>query len=84
MLDFIHLSVMGVAVIAESTHFKGCPHTFVYIEYSVCNTDMINISMVKCHSPPWISCRAMNRAVEPVEQLLLTLMMGIPDRPRLW
>jgi hypothetical protein len=30
-VDFIHLSAMGVAEIAESTHLKGCPHTFVYI-----------------------------------------------------
>lgn len=34
--------------------------------------------------PPWMSCRAMKSAVEPVEQLLLTLIIGIPDRPRLW
>jgi hypothetical protein len=26
---------MGVAEIAESTHFNGCPHTFVYIVYIV-------------------------------------------------
>lgn len=36
-----------------------------------------------CYSPPWINCRAMKRAVDPVEQLLLTLVMGIPVRPRL-
>jgi hypothetical protein len=31
VVDFIHLSATGVAEIAESTHLKGCPHTFVYI-----------------------------------------------------
>ena len=31
MLDFIHLSAMVVAEIAESSNLKGCPHTFVYI-----------------------------------------------------
>lgn len=40
---------------------------------------------VRCfYSPPRTSCRAMKSAVEPVEQLLLTLMMGMPVRPRLW
>ena len=33
LLDFIHLSATGVAEIAESTHLKGCPYTFVYIVY---------------------------------------------------
>ena len=33
MLDFIQLSAAGVAEIAESTHLKGCPHTFVYVVY---------------------------------------------------
>jgi hypothetical protein len=33
VLDFIHLSAIGVAEIAESTNLKGCPHTFVYIVY---------------------------------------------------
>ena len=27
VLNFIHLSAMGVAEIAKSTHLKGCPHT---------------------------------------------------------
>ena len=31
VLDFIHLSVTGMAEIAESTNLKVCPHTFVYI-----------------------------------------------------
>ena len=31
VLDFKHLSAMGVAEIAESANLKGCPHTFVYI-----------------------------------------------------
>jgi len=31
--------------------------------------------------PPLIAWRAMNRAVDPVEQLLLTLMTGMPVRP---
>lgn len=40
---------------------------------------------VRCfYSPPRTSCRAMKSAVEPVEQLLLTLMMGMPVRPKLW
>jgi hypothetical protein len=33
VLDFIHLSATGVAEMAISTHFNGCPHTFVYIVY---------------------------------------------------
>ena len=33
MLESIHLSVTGVAEIAESPHLKGCPDTFVYIVY---------------------------------------------------
>jgi hypothetical protein len=33
-------------------------------------------------SPPLIAWRAMNRAVEPVEQLLLTLITGMPVSPR--
>ena len=31
--DFIHLSIMGVAEIAESTNEKGCPHTFGQVVY---------------------------------------------------
>ena len=31
VLDFIHLSAMGVADIAESTYLKGCPHTFGHV-----------------------------------------------------
>jgi hypothetical protein len=31
VLNFIHLSATGVAEIAISTHFKGCPDTRVYI-----------------------------------------------------
>ena len=34
-------------------------------------------------SPPLTARRAMYRAEEPVEQLLLTLTTGIPERPRL-
>lgn len=37
-----------------------------------------------CLIPPWTSCRATKSAVEPVEQLLLTLMIGIPDSPSPW
>ena len=33
VLDFIYLSATDVAEIAESTHLKGCPHTFVYTVY---------------------------------------------------
>jgi hypothetical protein len=33
VLDFRNLSVTGVAEIADSTHLKRCPHTFVYIVY---------------------------------------------------
>ena len=33
MLDFKHLSAIGVTEIAESTHLKGCPHTFVNMVY---------------------------------------------------
>ena len=32
-------------------------------------------------SPPSIACRARNSAVEPVEQLLLTLITGMPVSP---
>jgi hypothetical protein len=32
---FIHLSAMGLAEIAKSTSFKGCPHTFVYMVYII-------------------------------------------------
>ena len=35
VLNFIHLSAMGVAQIAESTNLKGCPHTFVFEGVSV-------------------------------------------------
>ena len=31
MLDFIHLSAMGVAEIADSINQKGCPHTFGHV-----------------------------------------------------
>ena len=44
MLDFIYLSATGVAEIAESTHLKGCPHTFVYIVYV--DTDLVR-EMIK-------------------------------------
>lgn len=33
VLDFIHLSAVGVAEITKSTHLKGCPHTFGDIVY---------------------------------------------------
>ena len=33
VLDFILLSVMGVAETAESTHLKGCQHTFGHLVY---------------------------------------------------
>ena len=36
------------------------------------------------HLPPCTSWRAIKRAVEPVEQLLFTFMMGMPDKPRPW
>jgi hypothetical protein len=32
-------------------------------------------------SPPWTARRARYRAEEPVEQLLLTLTIGMPVRP---
>jgi len=31
VLDFILLSAMGVAEIAKSTNWKGCPHTFGHV-----------------------------------------------------
>lgn len=36
------------------------------------------------NSPPSISCLDMNKAVDPVAQLLLTLMIGIPVKPKPW
>ena len=33
MLDFIHLSAMGMAEIADSTNLKECPHTFGHVVY---------------------------------------------------
>ena len=36
VLDFIHLSAVGVSEKAESTNVKGCPHTFVYLVYITC------------------------------------------------
>ncbi len=38
-------------------------------------------AIVQSASPPRIACAAMNSAVEPVEQLLLTLTIGMPVRP---
>ena len=35
VLDVIYLSGMGVAEIAESTHWKGCPHTFGNVVYFI-------------------------------------------------
>jgi len=35
VLDFIHLSAMGVAEIAESTNYKGCLHTFGHVIYVI-------------------------------------------------
>jgi len=35
------------------------------------------------NSPPSTSCLAMNKAVDPVAQLLLTLMIGMPVKPKL-
>ena len=32
---------MGVAEIAESTHFKGHPHTFVYIVYILIHMNIL-------------------------------------------
>jgi hypothetical protein len=39
------------------------------------------IASAQSASPPRIAWRAMNNAVEPVEQLLLTLTTGIPVSP---
>lgn len=36
------------------------------------------------NSPPSTSCLAMNKAVDPVAQLLLTLMIGMPVKPKAW
>lgn len=34
------------------------------------------------NSPPSTSCLAMNKAVDPVAQLLLTLVIGMPVKPK--
>ena len=35
VLDFINMSAMGVAKIAESSNFKRCPHSFGHVVYIV-------------------------------------------------
>jgi hypothetical protein len=39
------------------------------------------MAIAQSTTPPLTAWRARNRALEPVEQLLLTLMTGIPVRP---
>ena len=46
MLDFIHLSAMGVAKIAKTTNLKGCPHTFVYIVYTAFTVNAVSATLI--------------------------------------
>ena len=49
VLDFIHLPATGEAEIAESTHLKGCPHTFGHAMYLHLSSLLENIEMSHVH-----------------------------------
>ena len=53
-------------------------HLLPSAPFSICSKPTAS---TQSESPPATACRARNSAVEPVEQLLLTLTTGMPDRP---